>query len=649
MGPRLLRLCKQIVTSSYFTPLALLFMALLLFPLRGVGISPDASWYLNKGLSIYKDFGPSALIVCRPVFPFFIAVSFYLFGVSVQSAFLVVRSFYVLNIVLCYFLGEKLFNKATGLVFSLLVLTSFVINRWSSFLLLDNILPFFVLLYILLTYLAMDRAKYRHFALSGIILGISLLVKGVTAVMFTPLPICLLIFKEFRSARNLKGMALIYLLFAIVISPWLYKIVSGQARPTILLGALADTDLIKSAEVAPETKDVSGKSLLWEALSKDKARLVSFARNYIRRDFILWRLFIAGFFYCIFKSIVFKNKASGAILISTMLLGPIIYVVAKLNYRTGQVILLYFLLYLMLSDFLVSLFACGRKFFVTKPKLHRLAVLAMQTASVSAILVCAILQTFVGKRGKNRDLYGLMTNPKVQNARGFTFWKKTEFETEGWAGQATQEAAEWIKDNVPVNSPLMCQWGYREAIRFFTEDDYTLHEIREIHLSPDTVQEVSAEKPVFIWPLCVPEQIAGNHFVVQSEDTLLRQINKTQSKYVIVTYRRNFLSLYMRNNPDFSLVKSVSDGKIKIYRVEQFPVTPRKDFSCKFTNNVYDYLRHLQRKDSLKYKQEKGLLSQILPWSKIRIDEFFSFIEKGNAEGFREKYEEVEERKIYQE
>lgn len=649
MGSKLLRLFKQIVTSSCFIPLALLFVALLLFPLKGVGVSPDASEYLNKGLNIYRNFSPSALIVWRPVFPFLIAVSFYLFGVSIQSAFLVVRSFYVLNIVLCYFLGEKLFNKATGLVFSLLVLTSFVINRWSSFLLLDNVLPFFVLLYILLTYLAMDRARYRYFALSGIILGISLLVKGVTAVMFTPLPICLLIFRKFRAGRNLKGLVLTYLLFAIVISPWLYKIVSGQARLKILLGALADTDFIKLTEVAPETKDASGKSLLWETLSKDKARLASFVQKYIRRKFILWRLFIAGFFYCIFKSIVLRNKASSTILISTMLLGPIIYVVAKLNIRTGQVILLYFFLYLMLSDFLVSLFACGRKFCVTKPKLHRLAALAMQTASVLAILTCVILQTFVGKGGKSRDLYGLMTNPKVQNARSFTFWKKSEFETGGWANETAREAAEWIKHNVPVNSPLMCQWEYREAIRFFTEDDYTLHKIREIHISPDTVQEAPMGRPVFVWPAHDPKQIAGNHLVVQPEDTLLRQINKTQSKYVIVTSRRNFLCLYMRNNPDFLFVKSFSNGKIKIYRVERFPVTSRKDFSCKFANNVYDYLRHLQRKDSLKYKQEKMLLSQLLPWPKIRIDEFFSFIEKGDAKGFRDKYEEVEEGKIYPE
>jgi len=208
----------------------------------------------------------------------------------------------------------------------------------------------------------------------------------------------------------------------------------------------------------------------------------------------------------------------------------------------------------------------------------------------------------------------------------------------------------WIKENIPYDKNILCQWYYRESINFFTECKYNIGKIEKIRVASDTINEILSEeigKPLFIWLRRDSKKIVGNCFFVQSENDLLQQINAQRSDYIIVTFRRNFLSLYFENNPNFTFLKSFSNGEIKIYKVKDFPVIPSIDFSTKFEGQTYMYLRRLYQKAPYKYEEEKQNLKKILRWSDDEFSAFLSFVERGDEKGFWEHYERIEERKIY--
>ena len=217
-------------------------ISILFFSLKGIHILPDSSWYLSNGLNIYKGLGyvnPDLTPVLNrgPVFPALIAGSFYLFGVKVESAFWIVRTFYIFNVLLIYFLGVKLYGKRVGLTASLLVLTSHIINIWSSYILVDNILPFFILLYILFLYCAFEKQSYSYYFLSGSVIGIAFLTKEM-AVLYLPLPfiICITV-EDYRKRSSFIGLAIIFIAFLMIVGPWVYHINQYKEAADLILGA----------------------------------------------------------------------------------------------------------------------------------------------------------------------------------------------------------------------------------------------------------------------------------------------------------------------------------------------------------------------------------------------------------------------------
>ena len=148
-------------------------------------------------------------------------------------------------------MGTKLFNKATGLCFAFLLLTSFTINRWSTSLLLDHILPFFILLYIILIYLGFERREYRYFVAAGLAFPIALMLKNVTAALFITIPLFLLIFRNYRRSEIIKGIGLTYFFAFVVLSPWIYHVIFREGNLSLLLGHLVDIKRIKNSEMIP--------------------------------------------------------------------------------------------------------------------------------------------------------------------------------------------------------------------------------------------------------------------------------------------------------------------------------------------------------------------------------------------------------------
>jgi len=81
-----------------FQPTILLLLGFITFYTCDISIADDMGWYMNSGLNIflgkgYTDIDGSLIFNRGPVFPFMIAASYWLLGVSPWSAFWVVRIF----------------------------------------------------------------------------------------------------------------------------------------------------------------------------------------------------------------------------------------------------------------------------------------------------------------------------------------------------------------------------------------------------------------------------------------------------------------------------------------------------------------------------------------------------------------------------
>lgn len=612
--------------SEWILPLAFFTIGVLFLPLNGVALSPDSSWYLNNALSLYNNFSVDSLIMIRrPLFPLLMSFSFNLFDISVQSGFFIVRLFFLLNILLCYSIGRVFFNKTTGVLFAGLTLTSYEINFWSSYLLVDNIVSFFILLFLLICTLAFNSGKYRYFIISGIVLGIAFLTKGVFAIWFILLPFTFFLFELNRNRFNCIGLLFLYSFFTIVLSPWLYGIFQNKIGLDILLGPLVNIDRLQHTGFLMAHQKISMANLpnmedLF-ILIFEKTKL--FYLKYIGKPFILSEILIAGLIYSIYKILCKKDKEYTIVIFSLIFFSPVIYVAFNGNgigFRPGQLMIMWFLLYLLLSATIVDIYRVleGKKIFLN--------IRIQKILAVIFFSICFFFQVFIGSNG-NANFKKLIVN-NASFYKGFSFYKN-DFRVGDWGGKNVQNVSQWLINNVKKNQKILCQWHYLQSIDFHTKQNFQISRI--VWSKINNANKNRVLKPIFIDPnyKFKGKKIKfGNGFKLVSEDSLLKKINTEKIEYIIVTHRRNFLSQYFDAQKNCDLVKRIGQGKIKIYKMTKFPLEPLRNFVPGVNIKTIKLLRALFEKAPQKYFQEKEIFSYLLKWDKRQAESFFAVIEK---------------------
>ena len=202
-----------------------LAIALLSFVVTGIDVVSDGSLYMSWALNIahgrgYLDAGHAPVVIRGPGFPAILALGLLVFGESAKGAFLVSRIFYVLNVLLVFVIGKRLFGGAVGLTASLLIATSGSLGLWSTLRHLDHVWPFFMLSYLLLLTVSLEKGDRRLFAASGLVLGFAYLIKEMTLI-YVPLPLLALwLIRSDRRRPNAIGIAISGVVFAALSLPW---------------------------------------------------------------------------------------------------------------------------------------------------------------------------------------------------------------------------------------------------------------------------------------------------------------------------------------------------------------------------------------------------------------------------------------------
>jgi 4-amino-4-deoxy-L-arabinose transferase-like glycosyltransferase len=107
-------------------------------------------------------------------------------------------------------------------------------NICSSYLLLDNIMPFFVLLFIYFINVSFEKNQNWYFVIAGMCLGTAVLTKEM-ALIFLPLPVLVLLVLSKRQ-QYVKGLFFFYISFAGVILSWMTYLYFRSGELYLFLG-----------------------------------------------------------------------------------------------------------------------------------------------------------------------------------------------------------------------------------------------------------------------------------------------------------------------------------------------------------------------------------------------------------------------------
>lgn len=572
-----------------------LCISILFFSLNGIHTLPDSAWYLSNGLNIYKGLGyvnPDLTPVLNrgPVFPVLIAGSFYLFGVKVESAFWVVRTFYILNALLIYFIGYKLYGKWVGFTASLLVLTSHIINIWSSYILLDNVMPFFILLYIFLLYYAFEKQSYFYFSCSGVVIGFAFLTKEM-AVLYLPLPIFVfIVISQYRNRMSFLGLIIIFSVFVLVVGPWVYHINQYDRTSDMILGNDGSTALHLFLENIQDREQLDIIGFANQYLRS----FAIFLDKHIRQVFILYPLIFLSYLFVITGSLK-RKKEDTFLFLSMLVFVPVVMYIIKKDMRSGQNLILFFLTYIAVAHFLINGIPhiCKKTFFFAK------ACSFQNTVKYMAIFGAAGAIFFQGVGDKN--MWGLI---RAKTIVGFRYFSKDKYPHSGWHNDEVQKVARWLVKNIQSDAKIMCDFFWFLSIYFYTDAKYRVYEIPyrvyPKELAPPRqagIQKTDAVlTPLYLWPH-LDKRDVNNYLIALCEDDLLQEIRSKKIDYVVVTGVRNFLSVYFTEHPGFIKIKDT--GIIKVFKI----ANPQSidSFSLRLGSNTSGFLQSLELHNIQKY------------------------------------------------
>ena len=577
-----------------FEIIVLFTVCVVFFRTTIIHVSPDSTEYMTQALNIHNGNGYSEMngqpVVKRgPLYPFLLAASFKICGVSVHSAYLLTRLFFVLNMVALYLLVITLYDRLAAWLTVGLYLSSSLIYSIATPILLDIVWPFFILLFLVLFFRITTRGKenndsgmrrYIQFSFLGVILFLSYITKEV-ALLLLPLPIVYLAF--FRPGllqRRKRDILLLYSVFFILLSGWLIYTHFQGARiesaygnaPRIMTNSLFMQSSIPS-EIISGFKKAYNKYLL--GLFPIPTSLLLLA-------------------LCIFLFRGIKNRApADGLLISLLLcLLPLVWLIAKISFRNGQLFLPYLILFICFSKICSDIINWIMALNVFKNRPHTINPL---NAISMGIIVVAFFTTciYFDAKGPKQRIFGRSKKNIIQ--AGYLYLSPQEVKYTGHYNKQYQALADWIRKNAEPGAILYSGGTTQNILYFLTNGDYQLKgygflRSNQSGFGPfkasnnDNRRKIDPLKIRFIWPLrnkgTRDRQFPIVPILALSEKKLWDSIDAKSESYFVVPKRYGFLALLFDAHPSVERVFVSDNGNIKLYKaqtdsincLEQFPL-----------------------------------------------------------------------------
>lgn len=594
----------------WFVPLICSLVFLL--PLDGIPVSPDGAYYMGVGEHFAQkqrllDLAHNP-VYYRPLFPVILGLLFK-FGVpALLGSFLLIRIFFVTNILLVALLGRILFTKYVGFLAAILVLTSYSLAKWSTWVNLDFVLATFILGYIYVTYLGFKHQQRNLFFVAGLVLGFGFLVKE-TASLFLTIPLLYglvqvpnthrtSLFSTIQARINRAWIAakvsslshtlIVVVGFLLPISIWAgYVRLSGHDF-RLIFGRSATDNFIRLTSVSsPATNPQTSESifgsfhlLIWNAA-------INFYEWHLAPNFIVAPLFCVAVISLIVVAIRRQNAAR-YLLCALLCYLPLIALFGTLGHRSRQSIALYFLFYISLAYILVLLAtACINKTIqVQEERLDspreglfgRLLVLV----GCLPILIVLCVQLGWDVDGNIREhlsrfnsITALSSTQAEQKIRLPEPWWPT-----AQTVRAVEGAAQWLQQENKEGKHLRIL-GIQNDNRYLnlaTDGQHAFYQLRHTatrvdrsdnqHRSGEVIQfSVEPLNAIFTTQATKQEQATHYNFLAYTQNSLLKLVEEKQIDYIIVGHPQKWLANYFTNHPAFVKQAEFEFGTLQVYHV----------------------------------------------------------------------------------
>jgi hypothetical protein len=480
-----------------------------------------------------------------------------------------VRAVSVINGLLVYALAARLFGRTTGVVASVLALTSATVQIWSAKLLLDHVQPGFVLAMLLALAIALEDRRLGLFVFSGVLAGAAFLTKESAAVLLpVPLLACSLV-PRYRSRPLFTGLAAFYLVSGLLVTSWLVHVDrtapedraigsrSSQVARVVLGG-----DRVAGADGAA----LAGPPQHWAGL------LGRYYAHYVRGALVLPLIFPLVWAGLAGRALVFRCRASCLLLIVLSCFAPIVLFLGAANLRLGQNLLP------------VLLFYVGLAALLTPPDGSRLQHPRLFFLRWTGIAVYLGLQLFSPRVGL-QELFETARSDGLVKRHGVYSFALTgrSWRVSGWHDEAIQDAARWFLEKTDADEPILMDWYQADSLFFFLGGRQpvslisfdTSKRIDYSFMAPKKSFDRFPPQPLlFLWMQAGRTGVSHPDTWMNAlcEPRLLGQIEEQGIRYVVISPRRSFLYLYFAAQPGFDEAESFAGGRIVVFRRNERPL-----------------------------------------------------------------------------
>gem|GEM_PF-2027087 len=598
----------------FWSSIPLIAALFFILPIRGIPVSPDGAWYSGLALNLYNGHGfvdlDGVALFRRPLFPIILAGAYTLFGPSPFSSLIVMRLFYLLSVLLIMLLARNLYSAWTGCVAGLLMVSSYALNEWSTWVNLDPILPAFILLFLLLFYLAIQRNSILLHLLSGIALTLAFLVKE-TALFYSVLPLLVLIFPAAdRSRRQLFWGALTtWLGSALSLAPWLWYVITRTGDPWQVVG---NTPQWASATLfnltAPDSPPKQG---VWtESIEAFLARVQNYASSFpnfyewfLAPNFMLAPLLVLAFFVAAAASfrLLVRNSpletsvyANRYLMLSVLVFTPMIVLQGVAGFRERQSMIVFQLLMIALA-WLVTM---PIEWWLQQPSLsafphtnarsgwRRLLHYALfGLALVPAVMLvswqacCDRPLTMAAHLQNFNSITALAPNSgdqpvDWQTVRSPNPWWPTESMIRG-----AQSVAAWAEEEgIGPEQRILTHDNHHRYVNLFTAGKH--HYFKIPTLRQDAQADSPTQEPLHLvlinatQPNATLWNNAGKdepdrftNLRIYTQEQILATVTEEQIDYVVVGVPEKWLVAYFLNHPAFQKVAEFEYGATHVFEV----------------------------------------------------------------------------------
>lgn len=557
---------------------SLLFLIILFSPRQSVTTTYDAGLRLCEALRINK--GIDLMWLKRgPVFPLLISLSFYLLGISIQSAFLVVRVFWALNIFLSFIFTKKLFDRWTAFIASLFIFASYGINITAESLTQDMVMPVFLMIFLLFFYRACEEKNRLYFVFSGFALGISFLTKE-TAILYLFFIALVYIHKEYRNKKILKENSYLLTSFLFSIGLWATYVYIQSHNFNLLLGAA-------SSETVSHAIDEQGlvHFIYVNFVFKLFPNIFKSYTNIIAERSILAPFFPFVFLFLLISNVIYKRRNEFFLLLGISIFLPILVIIGARGDSIRQIIILLNLFYIGIAYFIVVI----SKWLTFKMQfsfVKKYPLLVFFLISLTFSLIIVSTQLFNGRIPTKKLL---LSGPQRWHN---ILYSKAEFEVKGRHTKAIKEAGQWLQNNVTSGESILTSGSIFNTIEFFTEFAYKNNELRIFKTCKTINNDIkkgaykNIDKILFIFP----HQRFGDwserhqdiYFIFEKD--LLESIKKIGHSHLIISFKEAAFNLYLERT---NWAKEVfKNEEVTIYRIYTYEIKSLDSFTS-ITSNLF--------------------------------------------------------------